>query len=75
MAEKKGDKSKKKQPNAALKYSGMAMQMAIMIGLGIFLGSKLDAYFETAQPYFTLVLSVLFLAAVMYIIIKDVSKG
>jgi len=49
--------------------------MAVSIGLGVFLGKQLDAHFETPKPYFTMALSLLFLGAIMYVIIKDVSKG
>lgn len=69
------EKKSKKQYNPALKYAGMAMQMAIMIGIGIFAGKWLDNYFQTDKPYFTIFLAIFFLSAVLYSIIRDVSKS
>ena len=67
MATKKPTKKPGKQAsNPALKYAGMAMQMAVTIGLGIFIGQKLDAYLETSKPYFTILFAVVFLSAIMY---------
>ena len=68
-------KDKKPKINPALKYAGMAMQLALTIGFGIFIGKYLDGYFETTKPYFTLLFAMVFLSAVLYAIIKDVSKG
>ncbi len=74
-AENTSNKPPKKKINPALKYSGMAMQMALTIGVGIWIGGKIDAHFETSKPYFTILLAILALTGVMYSIIRDVSKG
>jgi len=66
---------KKQQYNAALKYSGMGMQMLVAIGLGVFIGGKLDAHFQTEQPLFTALLAVVFLGAIMYTVLKDLMKN
>lgn len=71
----KTPESKKKQYNAALKYSGMGMQMLIGIGLGVFIGGKLDAYFETEQPIYTAILALVFLGVIMYSVLKDLMKN
>ena len=63
----------KKNPNAALKYTGIGFQMLAVIGLGVFGGIKLDEYLHTA-PIFTIVLSLLSIAIGIYIAIKDFIK-
>ena len=75
MSNKEDKKPPKKGINPALKYSGMAVQMAALVGLGIWIGGKLDEYMGNEKPYFTLLLSVLFLGAILYSIVRDVSKG
>ena len=66
--------SKKKPVNNYMKYSGMAMQMAVMLMIGTYLGKKLDERFATEQPYFTALLALLFLLAALYLILKDLMK-
>ena len=52
---KKDDKSKaRKKSQDYLKYSGMAFEMIIIMALFTFGGTKLDAYFQTNQQYFTI---------------------
>ncbi len=63
-----------KKVNPAMKYGGMGVQMGITIGIGVWLGQKLDAYYSTTKPYFTVALALLFLISVMYSIIREVSK-
>lgn len=65
----------KKKANPALRYTGMATQMAASILLGVWLGGKLDTYYQTPKPYFVLTLSILFLGIIMYYIVRDVSKN
>ncbi len=61
-----------KQPNAFIKYSNMAIQMGVIIGLSAWGGTKLDAYFQTQDPYFTIFLSLAGIGASLYLVIKDV---
>jgi hypothetical protein len=53
------------------KYSGMAFQMLIIIGLGVFGGLKLDRWLHTRFPVFTVVLSFLAVVLAIYYFIKD----
>ena len=64
---------KKKSYNAALKYSGMAFQMVVAIGIGVFLGGKLDSQLgsEDGRGIFTALGAILGLAAAFYLILKD----
>ena len=57
--EKPGEDHHKKSINAYAKYSTMAFQMIVPIVLGVWGGRKLDEYFETKFPAFTLSLSLL----------------
>lgn len=61
-----------KQPNSFLRFSNLAIQMGAIIGLSAWGGSKLDAYFKTEQPYYTIFLSLAGIGASLYIVIKDV---
>ncbi|MFT6357243.1 MAG: hypothetical protein ACJAYJ_001456 [Saprospiraceae bacterium] len=57
--------------NPALKYMGMAFQMAFIIGLGTFLGKQLDAYMQSERPLFTILFSMVFLFLAFYFTLKD----
>jgi F0F1-type ATP synthase assembly protein I len=48
--------------------------MALTIGLGVWGGRKLDAYFQNEKPMLTLVFSVLGLAVSFIVVIRSVSK-
>ena len=50
---------RKRQANQALKYSGIAFQMAITIGLFVYGGIRLDEYLENDTKVWTLVGSLL----------------
>lgn len=61
-----------KQPNSFIKYSNLAIQMGIIIGLSAWGGSKLDTYLQTKEPYCTIVLSLIGISGSLYLVIKDV---
>lgn len=63
-----------KQPNQFVKYSNMALQMALIIGLSAWGGKKLDAWFHNKKAVFTIILSLLGIAAAMYLTLKDLIK-
>lgn len=63
-----------KQPNPLLKYSNLAIQMAVIIGLSAWGGNKLDSYYKNSTPIFTIVLSLLGIGIALYLVIKDVLK-
>lgn len=69
----------KKEPQKPLndyaKYSGLAVQMALIIGGGCYGGYKLDEHFKnTETPIFTIILSLLSIGLAMYIVLKDFIK-
>ncbi|HRI01333.1 MAG TPA: hypothetical protein PK006_09815 [Saprospiraceae bacterium] len=48
--------SKKPKHTAFLKYSGLAMQLFVFLGLGLYGGSRLDAYLMTKTPIWTVLI-------------------
>jgi F0F1-type ATP synthase assembly protein I len=63
-----------KQPNLFFKYSSLAIQMGVIIGLFTWGGKKLDEHYYNTTPVFTIVLSLLGISAAMYLVIKDLIK-
>ena len=70
----KQPKKSGKHPNVALKYTGMAFQMALIIGVGVFIGKQLDSYWEFEKAIMTAVCALIALALAFYLILKDVSR-
>lgn len=62
------------QPNPYLRYTGLAMQMLVIIGLGVFLGLKLDEWVGTKTPWFTIGCSLFFIAAALISLIRSLPK-
>lgn len=54
-----------------IKYTQIGFQMAIIITLGAFGGKKLDEYMKMTTPVFTIILSLLSIAAALYLALKD----
>ena len=71
MSSQKKDKG---NPNEALKYSGMAVKMAVVIAAGVFGGQYFDEKMGNASPWMTIVLSLLGVAAAIYFVISDTAK-
>ena len=55
------------------RYSGMAIQMGVIIAGGSYGGVKLDEYLDLS-PLFTLICSLTAIALSMYLIIKDLKN-
>lgn len=64
----------KKNPNEALKYSGMAIKMGVVIAAGVFGGQYLDEKMDNQSPWMTIVLSLVGVALAIYFVISDTSK-
>jgi hypothetical protein len=62
-----------KKLSSIAKYSTMAFQMVIIIGLGVFGGIKLDHWLQIRFPLFTIVLSLGAVILAMYFFIKDLT--
>ncbi|RPD46306.1 AtpZ/AtpI family protein [Hymenobacter sediminis] len=59
---------------AVARYSGIAAQMMVTIGLSTWAGYWLDGHFKTKTPWFTLGLMLLGLFAAMYNVIRSLTK-
>lgn len=66
----KDDKNKLKD---YAKYSAVAFQMAAVIFIGAFGGVKIDEMWQT-KPIFTLILTLMGVAAALYLSVKDFLK-
>ena len=60
-----------KKLNDIAKYSGMAFQMLIIIGIGVLGGIKIDDWLHMRFPLFTVVLSLAAVILAIYYFIKD----
>ncbi len=67
----KPDGEKRPPLESYARYSGLAFQMFAIIGLGIFGGVKLDQWIDTGFPVFTVLLSIISVAASIYTAVKD----
>ena len=75
MPQKQDSKNgKEKQPNAFLRYSGMATQMAVVIVIFALGGMKLDEYLQNEIAYATGGLTIFGVILAMYLMIKDLIK-
>lgn len=71
----KNSSGRKNQPNAFIKYSALATQMAVIVVAGALGGIQLDKYLQTETPWFTGGLTILGVILSMYFAIKDLLKG
>jgi hypothetical protein len=60
--------------NPYLKYTGMAFQWIITLGLAVYGGLKADKYFRFKFPWFTITLPLVALSAMLYKVYKDAEK-
>jgi len=60
--------------NAYLKYSGLAIQLFVLLAVGAWLGQRLDKWLHTAVPWFTILLVLLFMAVFFYRLIKELNS-
>jgi len=56
------------------RYSSLAFQMFAIIGIGIYGGVKLDQWLKIGFPVFTVLLSIVSVAAAIYTAIKDLIR-
>ena len=63
-----------RQVNQYLKYSGMAFTLFILLGIAALIGQWLDKKMATPQPYFTIILILLFMGGFFYRLVKDLSR-
>ncbi len=63
-----------KPANSFLKYSGLGLQMLVTIGVGAWLGHKLDQYLELQFPVFLLTFVFVLFGGVMYQLYRALNK-
>lgn len=61
----------RKGTQSYMKYSGMAIQMGVIILAGTYLGTWLDERFQTDTPWFTVGLALFSIFAALYVSLKD----
>lgn len=62
-----------KSNNKWLQFVNIPFQMGIVIFIGVFIGVKLDAYFEKGN-LFTIILSLLSVFVALYTVIRNVNN-
>jgi hypothetical protein len=72
--EPKPDKEKRPPLESYARYSSLAFQMFAIIGLGIYGGYKLDQWLQIGFPVFTVLMSIISVAAAIYSAVKDFLK-
>lgn len=58
-----------------MKYSAIGFQIMGVFALGVFLGLKTDEWLKTPKPYFTLLFSLVFAFAGLYLGLRDFLRG
>ncbi len=66
-------KEKKQFPNYA-RYTGLGIQMLVIIGAGVFGGYYLDMWLNNGLPVFLILLSLFSVGIAIYTAIKDFIK-
>lgn len=67
-------KQEQKPVNSLLKYSGLGLQMLVTIGVGAWLGHKLDQYLALRFPVFLLTFVFVLFGGVMYQLYRTLNK-
>lgn len=70
----KPDQEKHPPLESYARYSSLAFQMFAIIGIGIFGGVKLDEWLNIGFPVFTVLMSIISVAAAIYTAVKDLIK-
>lgn len=68
------DQNKPKQFNSYVKYSGLAIQLVVTIGVAGWLGHLLDNYLAMEFPLFILIFTIVAFAGVMYQLYRAINK-
>lgn len=74
MEKEHKDKDYNSGMNKFVRYTSLAFEMGIVIFAGAFGGLKLDEYFGTEKPWWTVALSLFAVFASIYIVIKGLKE-
>lgn len=69
----KNNKPKNKL-NKFARFSGMAFQMLVTLLIGVFIGQYFDKKFPNDNNIYTLIFSLIFIGASLYVVIKQALK-
>ena len=69
-----GDRVKRRRGQAFVRYSSMATSMGVTIGLGVWLGMKLDEYWSLETPWATITGALLGVTIATYRVIQSLTK-
>lgn len=73
--EEQPDEKIKDNVSAYAKYSGMGIQMVVIVAAGVFGGVKLDAWLRPGKfPIFTVFLTLFSIFGALYLFLKDFIK-
>lgn len=78
MASEHRDPSPEQKPkpsNSYLKYSSLALQLLVTIGLFAWLGYKVDGWLKLKYPIFLIVFVFVAFAGMMYQLYKSIDKS
>jgi hypothetical protein len=62
------------RPNQFFKYTNLALQMGLIIGLSTWGGDRLDSFYKNITPIFTIILSLGGIALAFYLVLRDFIK-
>jgi Putative F0F1-ATPase subunit Ca2+/Mg2+ transporter len=68
------EEDKKKPVNNFLKFSGLGVQMLVSIGIGAWLGMKLDQYLGLQFPVFLLTFVFVIFGGLMYQLYRSLNQ-
>jgi len=68
------EEKKDKPSNSFIKYSGLGVQMLVTLGVGAWLGLKLDQYFNLKFPVFLLTFVFVLFGGLMYQLYRTLNK-
>ncbi len=74
MKKNKKPSKKPKQPNKFSKLSGIGLQMGATIFLGAYAGKWLDQKYPSDKNWFTISLTILFVAIALFNVLRQVNK-
>ncbi len=68
------NKDNHKNFNPFLKYSGLGIQLMLTIGVGVWLGLKIDEYMGNKQPWGAILCALIFIIGGLVAFIKSLPK-
>lgn len=71
MPDPTSESPKRSTSRKIMQFSGMAMEMGILIFAGAWLGKQVDRYLDLQKPYFLLAGTLLFTLAAIYRVVRD----